>query len=298
MIGNKYLDKSTNSTITVISSSNGIVLLSNGEKIDEGYLVNNSNYVDVTDGTYNYNNTNNSYNNTVVNPDTFMKSGGMAGGIASALSSQISKINTSQISDNVSTSTKVEIIDSGESYDKYANESYLAQDLEEEKREMLAKIKNYKEPKFNFKPEEDEDNDGIDNQPQQIRRDIFDEIKDNKVGGVKDAMPSLSRKERKVGVNNTEYIPENPLLALVKQAKKVNKFKANIAIDTMLPKYDLIKMFEESYDLSIIDILADEIIDSILDDRDAIREKIKSEIKAKVYNKQKTTRKPIKPKNE
>jgi hypothetical protein len=40
-----------------------------------------------------------------------MKSGGMAGGIASALSSQISKINTSQISDNVSTSTKVEIID-------------------------------------------------------------------------------------------------------------------------------------------------------------------------------------------
>jgi hypothetical protein len=100
-----------------------------------------------------------------------------------------------------------------------------------------------------------------------------------------------------VSVNNTqqvevnrEYQPpvqrvevDDPVVTMFKRTKRNVKFDVSFEISDKIPRLDFIEMMEDSYEISIIDFLADEFTNKILQDPTSIRENIKDKIKQLVY---------------
>lgn len=76
---------------------------------------------------------------------------------------------------------------------------------------------------------------------------------------------------------------EDPIITMFKRTKRSVDFKVNVDVSDKIPRLDFIEMMEDSYEISIIDYLADEFTDKILKDPSIIRESIKSKIKHLVY---------------
>jgi len=79
------------------------------------------------------------------------------------------------------------------------------------------------------------------------------------------------------------YKPEDPMLSMFKNTKRIVDFDVNLKINNKIPRLDFIEMMEDSYDTSIIEFLADEFTDKILRDPFIIKDLIIKEIKARVY---------------
>jgi len=76
---------------------------------------------------------------------------------------------------------------------------------------------------------------------------------------------------------------EDPMVSMFKNIKRNVEFKISIDVENKIPRPDFIEMMEDSYELSIIDYLADEFTKKILSDPSIIRDKIKEEISKIVY---------------
>ena len=76
---------------------------------------------------------------------------------------------------------------------------------------------------------------------------------------------------------------EDPIITMFKRTKKSVEFKVSVDISDKIPRLDFIEMMEDSYDISIIDFLADEFTNKILQNPTLIRESVKSKIKQLVY---------------
>jgi hypothetical protein len=95
------------------------------------------------------------------------------------------------------------------------------------------------------------------------------------------------------GVNSTfvekNHIPtshvghNDPIRTMFKSVKRNVSFKMNLEISNKIPRIDFIEMMEDSYDVSIIDYLAEEFTQNILNDPSQIKEMIKDKIKKIVY---------------
>lgn len=83
----------------------------------------------------------------------------------------------------------------------------------------------------------------------------------------------------------------DPILAMFSNVKRNTNFKLTIDITDKIPRPDFIEMMEDSYEVSIIDYLADEFVKKILSNPDNIKDSIKQEIKNIVYKKK--AEKPI-----
>jgi len=64
--------------------------------------------------------------------------------------------------------------------------------------------------------------------------------------------------------------------------KRNTNFNLNFKITGKIPRLDFIEMMEDSYDVSIIEFLADEFTRNILNDPSAIRDKVIAEIKSMI----------------
>jgi hypothetical protein len=76
---------------------------------------------------------------------------------------------------------------------------------------------------------------------------------------------------------------EDPIVTMFKRTKRNVEFKINIEVSDKIPRLDFIEMMEDSYEISMIDFLADEFTNKILQDPSVIRETIKDKIKQLVY---------------
>lgn len=76
---------------------------------------------------------------------------------------------------------------------------------------------------------------------------------------------------------------EDPIVTMFKRTKRNVEFKINVEVSDKIPRLDFIEMMEDSYEISMIDFLADEFTNKILQDPSVIRESIKSKIKQLVY---------------
>ena len=73
----------------------------------------------------------------------------------------------------------------------------------------------------------------------------------------------------------------------------------SIEISNKIPRLDFIEMMEDSYEISIIDFLAEEFTQNILNNPDQIKEMVKDKIKKIVYGTGITKEEPKEePKNE
>jgi len=79
---------------------------------------------------------------------------------------------------------------------------------------------------------------------------------------------------------------EDPIISMFKNVKRIVNFNIAVEISNKIPRLDFIEMMEDSYEISIIDFLADEFTNKVLSDPSQIRENIKSEIKKLVYGKE------------
>ena len=94
---------------------------------------------------------------------------------------------------------------------------------------------------------------------------------------------------------------EDPIHKMFKNIKRKNTFTFTLTIEDKIPRPDFIEMMEDSYEISLIDYLAQEFTDKLLSDPNSIKEKIKSEITSLVFpeeNKEKIIEatKEVKPK--
>jgi hypothetical protein len=80
---------------------------------------------------------------------------------------------------------------------------------------------------------------------------------------------------------------------MFKNVKRNLDFKINLKIDGKIPRLDFIEMMEDSYDVSMIEYLAEEFTNNLLIDPSFIRNKIIDEIKSMIDNKNGVTKADI-----
>lgn len=76
---------------------------------------------------------------------------------------------------------------------------------------------------------------------------------------------------------------EDPVVTMFKKTKRNVNFSVSIELSDRIPRLDFIEMMEDSYEISIIDFLADEFTNKVLQDPSMIRNSIKDKIKQLVY---------------
>jgi len=89
----------------------------------------------------------------------------------------------------------------------------------------------------------------------------------------------VNREPQKQVVN----VVEDPIITMFRKTKRNVEFKINIEVSNKIPRLDFIEMMEDSYEISMIDFLADEFTNKILQDPTMIKETIKNKIKQLVY---------------
>ena len=78
---------------------------------------------------------------------------------------------------------------------------------------------------------------------------------------------------------------QDPVIGMFRNVKRNTEFKINLKVDGKIPRLDFIEMMEDSYEVSIIEYLADEFTNNLLRDPSIIRNKIISEIKSLIDKK-------------
>lgn len=81
-------------------------------------------------------------------------------------------------------------------------------------------------------------------------------------------------------------VVDDPIISLFKKTKRTVDFSISIDIDNKIPRLDFIEMMEESYEMSIIDFLAEEFTENLLKNPRIIRNMIREKIKEMVYKKE------------
>jgi hypothetical protein len=76
---------------------------------------------------------------------------------------------------------------------------------------------------------------------------------------------------------------EDPIITMFKNAKRNVDFSVDLKVDGKIPRIDFIEMMEDSYEISIIEFLADEFTNELLNNPSKLKMKVIEEIKRKVY---------------
>lgn len=105
--------------------------------------------------------------------------------------------------------------------------------------------------------------------------------------------PPVVRVEAERPIANTERpitneynqapVVEDPIITMFRKTKRNVELNIGIDISEKIPRLDFIEMMEDSYEISMIDFLADEFTNKIIQDPSIIRNKIKDKINELVY---------------
>lgn len=119
------------------------------------------------------------------------------------------------------------------------------------------------------------------------QNDVFSKILSDEPPVVQVSAPQQTQyQERQVEQNFQETEPpiqrievQDPLTSMFRNVKRNVDFNIDLKIEGKIPRLDFIEMMEDSYEVSIIDFLAQEFTENILRDPKLVKNKIKNEIK-------------------
>jgi len=119
------------------------------------------------------------------------------------------------------------------------------------------------------------------------QNDAFSKILSDELPVVQVSSPQQTQyQERQVEQNVQESEPpiqrievQDPLTSMFRNVKRNVDFNIDLKIEGKIPRLDFIEMMEDSYEVSIIDFLAQEFAENILRDPKLVKNKIKNEIK-------------------
>lgn len=261
-----FKNNKTGDLIRVIDSFENIAILENKQKLDVRELLNPSLYTEQID-VKNFFNNQNAYND---------------------LAQKIKNIPTTHMKDESEPNTVRIDMGSGPTQLPSAEESaVILSDPEQEKLELARKYGAT-----------------FDNSSVQKQNEAF-----SKILGDDEDLPKTE-----VRINNQPHVEVNreyqqpqvqrisvddPITQMFRNVKRNVSFKMSIEISNKIPRLDFIEMMEDSYEISIIDFLAEEFTQNILNNPDQIKEMVKDKIKKIVYGTGITKEEPKEePKNE
>ena len=124
------------------------------------------------------------------------------------------------------------------------------------------------------------------------QNEVFSRILEDPQPNVENTTVLPENNERRMNTIPNEQEPpiqrievQDPVITMFKNVKRNNDFKINLKIDGKIPRLDFIEMMEDSYEISIIEFLADEFTNNLLRDPSVIRNKIINEIKSMIDKK-------------
>jgi hypothetical protein len=134
------------------------------------------------------------------------------------------------------------------------------------------------------------------------QNEVFSRILEDPQQGVENTTPIPENNDRRMDTFQNQEPPiqrievQDPVITMFKNVKRNNEFKINLKIDGKIPRLDFIEMMEDSYEISIIEYLADEFTNNLLKDPSIIRDRIVNEIKSMIDKKNGvTTKKDVNP---
>lgn len=109
--------------------------------------------------------------------------------------------------------------------------------------------------------------------------------------GAEDELPKIDRpvqvavngEPQPISYQQPQRRQDDPITSMFRNVKRNVNFKVNIEILNKIPRIDFIEMMEDSYEVSIIDFLAEEFTQNILSDPRKLKESIKDKINLMVY---------------
>ena len=264
--GKKYKNRISGDIITIMDQYQNVAITSNKEKIDVNILLNDKLFIPVE------NQSNNLFGSKKtdesVDPAQFFDSTyrEIAGKIISVDTSKLPEDNNFDVNiprtyDNLPVSNSNENI---------VYNSSPEDEIEELKRKYEAS--------------------SVDDS---VRRqnEIFSKILDPEVNNEPVVKNNIPYQEPTVEVQRFEverpeevqrFEVQDPILNMFKGVKRNLDFKINLKIEGKIPRLDFIEMMEDSYEVSIIEFLADEFTNNIIKDPSYIRNIIFNEIKKMV----------------
>lgn len=246
-VANKvFKNNKTGESIKVIDCFENIAILENKQKIDVRILMDSNQYTEQIDPASFFNNQ----------------------GAYNALAEKIKSIPTEHIKDEAGDLTS----QFGGQLQPAINESAVIMSTEEDERAELAR-------KYGASMDASS---SLQKQNEAFSRLLDEDVQNQQVQRVE------INREQPVVVN-TQHIQHNnvqvedPIITMFRKSKRNVEFKINVEVSDKIPRLDFIEMMEDSYEISMIDFLADEFTNKVLQDPSIIRNKIKDKIKQLVY---------------
>jgi hypothetical protein len=256
LAGKVFKNNVTGSTIKVIDSFENIAILENKQKIDVKQLMDSNQYTEQIDPSSFFNNQ----------------------GAYNSLAEKIKTIPSHLIQDEEGSVPVVTTPSNyNDSFGPVSNESAIVMTTEEDEKAELARKYGVSAQDNSLQKQNEafskllgEDNEELPKIPVQPYSN--------------DEVVQRVEVSREVTTNSkpTQQV-EDPIITMFKRTKRNVDFKINVEISDKIPRLDFIEMMEDSYEISMIDFLAEEFTNKILQDPTHIRETIKSKIKQLVY---------------
>ena len=258
----KFRNNKTGEVVKVISTFENIAILENKQRTTVGELLNPSAFTEEIDPSSFFSNQS-AYN---------------------TLAEKIKTIPTHMIKDDESSSTinVSPTYNSDMQFSPNVNESAVVMTTEEDERAELARKYGVTEDATQSLQKQNEAfakilGDESENElPQVFNQMVNEPVQRVEVQREEIAQPIRPEVAQPVAA-------EDPIITMFKRTKKSVEFKVSVDISDKIPRLDFIEMMEDSYDISIIDFLADEFTNKILQNPTLIRESVKSKIKQLVY---------------
>lgn len=282
VINREFKEVGTGEIFKIIDVYQNIAVTNNRDRVDVKRLLDTKYYIPIGSGYVAESIDNrqkvNIHTEDYVDPETFLSGKST---LESMIANQIKSLSTDNLPDDVpvsipsnsnmipSINESAIIIDDG--YDEAAElaKKYGASHVSESIRSQNAKFANLLDPE-EF-PEI--------LQPQSPQVDTQGSISDNK-------RQSYDQRTNP-SVSPTQHIMvDDPITSIFRGVKRSVDFSLDLKLKNKLPRLDFIEMMEDSYQVSIIDFLAEEFADEFLKNPNLLKKMISDEIRSIVYSKE------------
>lgn len=246
MLNKTYKDNLTGEVIKIIDVYENIAIADNKSKIDSRRLLDERFYTEWID------------------PKTFFSNEATY----SSFAEKISSIDLTNIPEDINEDVKITTSDPY-SMPSMSESAVVQYDPEEERRELARKY-----------GVQDDNIEAVQKQNEAFEKILNDENKESKQKTTQQPIQRIYEESNVVQTINIE----DPIITMFKNVKRKEDFSLDLKIESKIPRLDFIEMMEDSYEISIIEFLAEEMTNNLLSNPEFIKDKIVNEIKSKLSN--------------
>jgi hypothetical protein len=278
-INKTFKNRVTGDIITIIDQYQNVAITSNKEKINTGLLLNESLFTPVKQNNINESMSVNNNKNTqdYIDPKQFFDSQVTY----NAFAETIKKTDLSKIKDE--DGTEINLNSSYKGMPVATNESAVVFSDPQDEIEELKRKYGATTVSDSVRQQNETFARILEPETQQSQQNFESSISEQRVNDLeKNNFQKVQQDfQRPQVVENSN----DPITTMFRNVKRNLDFKVNLKIDGKIPRLDFIEMMEDSYEISIIDFLAEEFTNKLLSDPSIIRNKIKDEINNMIQKK-------------